>query len=171
MTATTPTTATEPTVLAKPGDYRDVLGVRIRHRASPAQSDGALALLECDVPPGATIPLHTHPQVEAFYVLSGELEFALDVGGAVRCGTVPIGQTVLIPRDTRHSFSNASNQTARVLITCEPALVRFFDEAGVPLAEVPPGPPSAAAIARVVQIAEGHGHRFYGPHPGSSRIE
>lgn len=58
--------------------------------------------------------LHVHHEhVDAFYVVDGELEFGVGPdGGSVRA---PAGTFVAVPPDVAHSFSNASDSTARWL--------------------------------------------------------
>src|SRR5262249_10166147 len=55
-----------------------------------------------------------HRHVDAFYVLSGELEFGLGRDGA-EAVRAPAGTAVAVPPDVVHTFGNESRQTATFL--------------------------------------------------------
>ena len=148
------------------GGLLNVLGTTLRLLAGGADTGDTFALLEVTVPPGATVPMHSHPQAEAFYVLDGELEFGRQSGEAVSVSRVAAGQCVHVPREARHSFRNAGPGDVRVLVACEAGLVAFFEDAGREPAT--DGPPTREQIDRVVAIMQRHGQRLFGPHPGAA---
>jgi quercetin dioxygenase-like cupin family protein len=87
------------------------------------------------MPPGAGVPVHQHPQQEAFFILEGQAEFALENGAGLAWKEVIPGDMVNIPPDALHGFRNESNRDVKLLLTCEARLGRFFEEAGAPLTE------------------------------------
>jgi quercetin dioxygenase-like cupin family protein len=120
---------------------------------------GHYCVMTATMPPGSGVPPHQHPQQEAFFILDGEAEFA--VGDNPRWQKVRAGDMVNIPHDAVHGFRNASDRSVSVLLTCEGDLGKFFEEAGVPLAEnEAPAHPTPEAIGRVLDIAKKHGQRF-----------
>jgi quercetin dioxygenase-like cupin family protein len=133
-----------------------VLGITVFPLVSNRESDDQFGLFHALVPPGVGIPPHTHPDVELFYVLDGELKILLD--GASR--TVRKDQGGFVPSNALHGFLNEGDETARVLITCTRGLESFLLEAGTPLSRVQSGPPSPDEIARVLGIAAKHGQQF-----------
>jgi quercetin dioxygenase-like cupin family protein len=42
---------------------------------SPDETSEAFAMIQMIVPPGGTIPLHSHADLEVFYMLEGTLDF------------------------------------------------------------------------------------------------
>jgi uncharacterized cupin superfamily protein len=95
-------------------------------KATRASTNGAFSLMERTLPPGGRKPpphIHTNCE-EAFYVLDGEVEFALG-------DTITIGRTgafVLVPGGVGHTFGNAGTTQARLLIIHAPAMDAYFEE-------------------------------------------
>ncbi len=142
----------------------EILGIELEWQLERSDTLGRYCVLTATVPPGAGIPPHQHPEQEAFLVLDGEAEFALETNG-LRWEKVQTGKMVNIPQAMVHGFRNTSGQNVRVLLTCEGDLGKFFEEAGVPLPtdETSKGLPSPEAVHRVLEIAKRHGQRFPEP--------
>lgn len=70
--------------------------------------------------PGGRVPSsHAHPvQEETFTMLAGRMRFRV---GRRSCVVGP-GETVRVPPGTVHSFANAGDETAHVLVETSPAL-------------------------------------------------
>jgi mannose-6-phosphate isomerase-like protein (cupin superfamily) len=86
-------------------------------QATSEHSDGALAVLEYEVPPSLPgPPLHLHAFDEFFYVLEGELAFRL----GDRAVTLEAGGYVYVPGQEPHTFSNPSAEPARMLVVMSP---------------------------------------------------
>ncbi len=64
---------------------------------------------------------HHHSYDEAFYVLSGEMEFCVDGQTAL----VPTGSMAWVPHGTTHAFRNPSPEPARVMITTTPGAIEL----------------------------------------------
>jgi mannose-6-phosphate isomerase-like protein (cupin superfamily) len=86
--------------------------------------DGDLSLMERTLPPGGRRPpAHRHTNCsEAYFVLDGLVSVIvedeeLEVG--------PEG-FVLVPRGTAHTFGNAGEDTARLLVIHAPAMDAYF---------------------------------------------
>lgn len=97
----------------------DVLGMRIVIKATGAETNGSLTLMEFTAPPGARGPApHFHRRTEeVFYVLDGQMNFTLD-GRAVE---VRSGGCLLIPRGVPHHFVIPTSGPARFLVVLSPA--------------------------------------------------
>jgi quercetin dioxygenase-like cupin family protein len=107
-------------------------------------TDGRYCLIAMYIPPGGGPPPHRHDFEESFTILEGEIEAIFRGKKTV----VRAGQTVNIPANAPHSFTNASNHPARLLCICAPAgLDQFFLAIGVPVASrtTPPPKPDKAA--------------------------
>lgn len=92
------------------------------------------------MPAGNATPPHVHAREdESIHLLAGELE--CDVAG--RSIRLRPGETVLLPRQTRHQLRNAGTQAARALVLCTPAGFESFVAAAGQRASAP----SAAGAA------------------------
>jgi mannose-6-phosphate isomerase-like protein (cupin superfamily) len=93
-------------------------------KALAAQDDGDFSLMERTLPPGGRRPPpHRHTNCsEAYFVLDGEV--AVVVGDEeLLVGTEGF---VLVPRGTRHTFGNAGDVEARLLVLHAPAMDAYF---------------------------------------------
>ncbi|SRR5712692_2027707 len=99
-------------------------GSAIIFKARGMQTANAFSLMQRELPPGGRAPAphrHTGTQ-EAFYVLSGTIEFLI----AERSVSVGAGYFVLIPAGVRHTFANRAPEAGQVLILHAPALDEYF---------------------------------------------
>ena len=123
---------------------------------SGRDTGGRYTLIDMHVPPGGGPPPHRHDFEELFSVLDGEIE-ATFRGEKLRLGP---GETINIPANAPHSFTNAGAGPARLLCMCTPAgQEEFFLEVGQLVAtRTTPSPPldadaQTAFIARVQELA------------------
>ena len=115
----------EPDIFFEPGE-----GMRLSARGSlmvfKAVSDstaGAFSLMERELPVSNRRPQqHTHRGPEGFYVLEGSIEFV--VGTQKRIGGP--GFWALVPGGVPHTFGNAGESPARLLIIHAPATEAYF---------------------------------------------
>lgn len=117
------------------------------------QTAGRYCLIDMHVPQGGGPPPHRHDFEEMFHVLEGEIEVIF------RGEKLPVraGETVNVPANAPHSFTNASERPARLLCVCTPAgQEEFFEAIGDPVAgrTAPPPEPDAAAGAEQVARAK-----------------
>lgn len=97
---------------------------------SGQQTDGRYCLIDMHIPPGGGPPPHRHDFEESFTVTEGEIEATF----RGEKSTVHAGQTMNIPANAPHSFTNVSQSAARLLCLCAPAgQEEFFAQIGVPL--------------------------------------
>ena len=151
-------TMTHPPTLRKPTEGRTiaVVGDIYRFLATGEETDGKYAMFEAIVPPGGGPPPHAHSrEEESFLILEGEITFT--VGEEKIIATA--GTFANMPVGSLHSFKNATDKTARMIISVAPAgLEKMFLEVGVPvkLGETPP-PPSKAEIEKLLAVAPSYG--------------
>ena len=101
---------------------------------------GRYTLIDMHVPQGGGPAPHRHDFEEMFTVLEGEIEATF----RGETSTVRAGETINIPANAPHSFTNASEQPARLLCMCTPpGQEEFFMEIGVPVATRTTTPPRA----------------------------
>jgi quercetin dioxygenase-like cupin family protein len=111
-------------------------------------TDGRYCLIDMHVPQGGGPPPHRHDFEESFTILEGEIEATFRGKKSV----VRAGETINIPANAPHSFTNASQKPARLLCICSPAgQEEFFLAVGVPVATrtTPPPKPDTAAEAEM----------------------
>lgn len=140
---------------------RDVLGVSVTRLVSNNETGDHFCIAEAVVPPGVGIPLHSHPDVEMFYVIEGELRLMRMVNNTPDEMIVGTNQAGFVPSNALHGFINAGTIAARVIITCTKGLEQFLMEAGTPVdRNAAPQPPSPQEIERVLSIARKYGQVF-----------
>src|SRR5580700_5421027 len=156
---------THPALVKQPAEGRTigVVGDVYRFLATGDDTNGQYAMFEAIVPPGGGPPPHVHSrEVEAFYVLEGEITFHVGekrwIAGAGTFAHMPVG--------TRHSFKNDGQRPARMLITVAPAgLEKMFFEIAQPVA---PGATAAPAptqetLDKLLSIAPTYGIEIHLP--------
>jgi len=105
-------------VVLAPGQGRvvQVPGHPYTHKATGEKTGGAYSLVEVTIT-GQGPPQHIHlAEEEAFYVIDGTVNIQLD--DEVVLGTP--GSFILIPRGTVHTFWNAGQSPAKLLVIVSP---------------------------------------------------
>jgi quercetin dioxygenase-like cupin family protein len=123
---------------------------------SGSETDGRYCLIDMHIPPGGGPPPHRHDFEESFTLLEGQIEVTFRGGKLV----VRAGETINIPANSPHSFTNASKQIVRLLCLCAPAgQEEFFAQVGVPVATRTTTPPkldkadTAATMKKAEELA------------------
>jgi len=107
------------------GTIYSARGSKMTFKALHETTGGAFSFMERDLPVGNRRPQpHTHKGAEGFYVLEGSIEFI--VGGESRRGGP--GFWALVPSGVSHTFGNAGDAPARLLIIHSPAADAYFGE-------------------------------------------
>jgi quercetin dioxygenase-like cupin family protein len=132
----------------------DVFGPTLEFLISPEEADGTCCVMTGTIPPGVSVPLHSHPDIESFCLVSGGVQVASQREGKFEWLDVRPGEFVHVPSNARHAWRNTSSEPAVQLITTTPKLGRFFQEVGRP---VTPGtpllPPTPDDLQHFMRIA------------------
>lgn len=132
-------------------------------KATSEETDGALTVIDTWLTPDANPPMHVHhDEDEAFYILSGEIEFFLgdQPGRLARPGDFVFG-----PRGVAHRFE-VRTPGARALVLGTPGGGEvFFRAMGEPAAERTLPMPQPPDVERVVDIAAVHNIEILLPSP------
>lgn len=130
------------------------------------QTGGRYTLIDMHVPPGGGPAPHRHDFEEAFHVLDGEIEATFRGEASV----VRAGETINIPANAPHSFTNATQQPARLLCLCiPPGQEEFFVQVGVAVDGRTTPPPElsddeqAAMLAKAQALAPKYRTELLGP--------
>ncbi len=133
---------------------------------SGEQTAGRFTAIDMHVPPGGGPAPHRHDFEEMFTVLEGEVEATF----RGQKSTVGAGETINVPANAPHSFTNASQAPARLLCVCAPSgQEEFFEKVGVPVdGRTTPPPPlddqeQAAFLAKAQQLAPQYHTELLGP--------
>lgn len=133
------------------GEKLNVLGMPLRFLCDASDTSGAWSLMEEEIPIGQGPPLHRHDWDEAYYIVSGALDFQMD-GESVR---VEAGEFAYLPRNTVHAFKGGSQTPAQVLIFASPAHSSdFFKELNSEVRTIPDD------LAKIPEIGRRHGIEF-----------
>lgn len=124
-------------------------------KASGEDTEGAYALVDVIVPPGAGPPPHIHHREdEAFSILEGEFEF-LAGDKTVR---VVAGDFIHAPKNVIHTYRNVGLSPGRMLVVASPpGFERFVAEVGVPVTEGASPPQTPPDVAEFVRVAASYG--------------
>jgi quercetin dioxygenase-like cupin family protein len=114
-------------------------------------TDGKYTLIDMHVPPGGGPPPHRHDFEEMFTVLDGEV-LATFRGQSL---VVRAGETINVPANAPHSFTNASDTPSRLLCLCAPSgQEEFFTLVGQPVATRTEAPPPLSPDEQAAFIAK-----------------
>ena len=92
---------------------------------------GKYTLIDMHVPPGGGPPPHRHDFEEMFTVLDGEVEVTFRGETLV----ARAGETINVPANAPHAFTNVGDSPSRLLCLCAPAgQEEFFTLVGQPVA-------------------------------------
>ena len=133
-------------------------------RVSTRDGEGAVSVIEMDVPEGHMPPLHVHDEDETFHVLDGSATFY--AGDAVI--EARAGDTILAPQDVPHAY-RAGPEGARWLVITSPGRFENFVRAMSRPAESASLPPAVAPTEELIrslsETAAANGIDILGP-PG-----
>lgn len=137
----------------------EVFGPRIKFLVAPQPSDEAPCVMKGTIPPGVSVPMHSHSGIEAFFVLVGDVEVLTYEGGKAHWIAASSGDFIEVPSDAKHGFRNRSQHPVNQLIITTSRLGRFFQEVGRPVTQNQRvSPPSPDEIQRFLKIAEHYGY-------------
>jgi quercetin dioxygenase-like cupin family protein len=145
------TGASSPKVVA-PGESTTVklFGVRFNYKIVSADSGGALAVMEVEIPAGTLVKPHSHDR---------EDEFSLVLAGAVgvRIGDQVLsaeqGSWLVKPRGTPHAMWNAASEPATVIEIVAPGGLEGYFEKLAPILAEHRTPPEYYQLAEDYGIA------------------
>jgi quercetin dioxygenase-like cupin family protein len=132
----------------------DVFGPTVEFLALPEETHADYCVMIGTIPPGVSVPLHSHPDPESFYLLSGTVLALSQRGDRFEWLDVKPGEFVHEPGGVKHAWQNASSEPAVSLITTSSRLGRFFLEIGKAVSPgTLPGPPTPDDLQRLMQVA------------------
>jgi quercetin dioxygenase-like cupin family protein len=94
------------------------IGLSLRVLVPSDATGAALTSIETTNAPGFGPPLHRHRETEVFYILEGQYLFEVDG----RRFLAEVGDAIVAPGGSAHTFVNATNAPARQFIQILPGL-------------------------------------------------
>jgi quercetin dioxygenase-like cupin family protein len=156
-----------PTIIVTEGMYGvlDIFGATVEFMTPSEDTSGDYCVLMGTLPAGGYVPLHSHPDDESFYLVSGAVQVLSERDRGFEWLDVRPQGFIHIPGGAKHGFRNKSTEEPVVqLITTTRRLGRFFQEIGRPVA---PGtfapPPTSEELERFMQLAAKYGHWMGSP--------
>lgn len=132
-------------------------GATVEVLSRPSPDDAGFWVLRGVLPPGGSVPLHSHDEPEDFYLLSGSHQVLTQQAGELHWADLNAGDYVSIPPGTMHAHRNVSSEPAVDLIITTAKLGRFFEEVGRPVSDML-GPPSPEDVERLVATSIAYGY-------------
>jgi quercetin dioxygenase-like cupin family protein len=128
------TTGSFPRVDRTPGRaVLQMLGASIQFLVGPKQDEDAPCILKRTIPPGISVPIHSHDVVEVFFVLSGNFEVIIG-DEEMRWIEVSAGYLIEVLSNVKHAFRNRSQHPVINLVFTTSKHGRYFQEIGRPAA-------------------------------------
>jgi len=135
----------------------EVFGPTIEFLTSPTGLQTDFCILRGTIPPGIFVPLHSHPDVEDFIMISGELQALKQDADGYKWVVAKAGDYVHVPGGTPHAWRNISHEPAVTLLITTKKLGQFFREAGRPVTGFPQ-PILLDDLERFATIAKQYGY-------------
>jgi quercetin dioxygenase-like cupin family protein len=126
----------------------DVFGPTVEFVSGPDDPGADFWVMRGVVPPGVTVPLHSHDDAEDFFILSGTQQVLSESESGLQWCDVNAGDYVHIPAGIPHAHRNVSDEPAVELVITAARLGRFFQEIARPGATQPPLYPRHARTKR-----------------------
>jgi quercetin dioxygenase-like cupin family protein len=132
--------------------------------ASPEEVDDGICLIRGTVPPGVVVPLHSHSDLEIFYVLEGSMEIFQSKEGVSGWMTVGVGAAVAVPGNVKHALRNTSSLPATLALVTTSRMYEFFGEVSKPFdPNRRPAPPTPEEMKKFFATVVRYGYWMGSP--------
>ncbi|BBX93785.1 cupin domain-containing protein [Mycolicibacterium boenickei] len=138
----------------------EVLGPHVEFLTLTDDGANQICVMRAVIPPGVTVPLHSHDDFEDFYIVSGGHEVLVAGPDGLQWREARPGDYIQVPGEVPHAHRNTSDKPAVDLVITTPRMGRFFQEVGRP-ADAPPRTPDE--VAHFVETAHRYGYRLGTP--------
>ena len=138
----------------------DVLGLIVQFLLPPDQGAAAPCVMRWTIPPGIVIPLHSQPDPETLFVISGNTEGLSQTAEGYRWARLAPDDVFHVPGGAKQAFRNNWPEQAVVIAVATARLGRFFLEVGnliLPTLQ-PANSPPPEAVRSFLETAARYGH-------------
>jgi quercetin dioxygenase-like cupin family protein len=142
----------------------DVFGPTLQFLNSSEESNPVYCIMRGTIPPGVSVPLHSHPDVESFFTLSGTVQALIERENGFEWLDLKPGDFLHIPGDAKHAFRNRSSEPVVQLVATTPRLGKFFRQIGRPVTpDESRSAPTPDDLERFARVAAAHQHWLGNP--------
>ena len=135
----------------------EFFGPTVEFLTSPEDEHNNFCVLKATIPPGVSVPLHSHPDTEDFFIISGSVEGLRHDTEGYKWMEAKAGDYLHVPADAPHAWRNVSGEPLVNLIITTKKLGHFFREAGRPVMERPQ-PVTPEDLTRFAAISAKYGY-------------
>jgi quercetin dioxygenase-like cupin family protein len=138
----------------------DVLGTIMQVLVPADHETGVPCLLRATIPPGVVIPLHSQPDPETFFMISGNAEGLSQTTEGFQWSPLAPGDVFHVPSGAKHALRNHWPEQAVMIAIATVRLGGFFLEVGKPVLPTlrPANPPTREAVRHFLETAARYGH-------------
>lgn len=136
-------------------DIMDVLGPTIEFLTENHE----FCVMRGIVPPGVTVPLHSHEDPEDFFIVSGTQQVLIKTADGMRWVDAHAGDYVRVVGSALHAHRNVSDRPAVDIIITTMRMGQLFREIGRPVTETPM-PVTPEALAHFMEASARYGVRL-----------
>ena len=144
-------------IAQEPAHAFDVFGPTVGFLTWPDDVDANFCVMWGVVPPGVTVPVHSHEDAEDFYIIAGTQQVLTHGDHGLEWRDAHAGDYVHVPGGMPHAHRNITDEPAIELVITTARLGRFFQEIGRPVTSSPQ-PPTRDDIAHFVAVAAKYGY-------------
>ena len=135
-----------------------VLGPTIQFLTSPDDENGP-CIMRGAIPPGGSVPLHSHADPETFILISGVAEGLVHEREDFSWVRIDPGDVFYVPGNAKHGWRNPGREPADMYVVSTSRIGRFFREVGCRVAPGSPArPPLQEEIARFLEVSRQYGY-------------
>jgi quercetin dioxygenase-like cupin family protein len=135
----------------------ELFGPTIEYLTSPDDERNDFCVLKGMIPPGTSVPLHSHADTEDFLVISGAVEGLQHDTQGYTWIAAKAGDYIHVPGDEPHAWRNVSGEPVVMLMITTKRMGHFFQEVGRPVTEVGQ-PPMPEELARFAEVSAKYGY-------------
>ena len=139
-------------------DVFDVLGPTLEFLTS----NDEYCVMRGVIPPGVTVPLHSHDDAEDFFIVSGTQQVLIETDDGTVWVDARAGDHVRVTGSALHAHRNVSDRPAVDLIVTTARMGRMFREIGRPFTGTPLSV-TPRALAHFMEVSARYGVRLGTP--------
>jgi quercetin dioxygenase-like cupin family protein len=138
----------------------DVLGTIMHFLLQPDQNAGTPCVMRWTMSPGIVIPLHSHPDPETIFMISGDAEGLTQTATGFQWSPLAPGDLFDVPGGAKHALRNHWPWPAVMTVVTTARLGQYFLEVGRPVFPTlrPANSPTLAAVRDFLKTATRYGH-------------
>jgi quercetin dioxygenase-like cupin family protein len=135
----------------------EFFGPTVEFLTLPEDEHNDFCVLKGTIAPGVSLPLHSHPDTEDFFIISRSVEGLRHDTEGYKWVAAKAGDYIHVPGGAQHAWRNVSGEPLINLIITTKKLARFFREAGRPVIDAPQ-PVAFEHLTRFATISAKYGY-------------